>query len=193
MINYLNKKIVMWLCDISDIGQDEIEVIKYGLNLLLETITKILCILIVAVLCNKLTESVIVLITFGLLRSQAGGIHMKSSLGCTTFMFVITFGIAFASDFVRLNNFQVLFILIISVMAMKKYAPRDTGNNPITSESIRKAKKKRSIILTIIMLIFTLIIYYPEIRSLIVLSILVETVTILPKKEEQKYEKPNEN
>ena len=88
----------------------------------------------------------------------------------------------------------VLFMMLIIIGVIVKYAPKTTRNNPIRKEDIRKAKRRGAIISTGVLLGAGAVIGFGfgrmEILDMITASLFIESLSILllVKKEETRHE-----
>ena len=79
------KKIAYCCCK----NEEEQEIVQYGLELILENIGKAVGIIGVALFTGYVYQVIIAAIVFMSLRSMAGGIHCKTSLGCFLAMLLV--------------------------------------------------------------------------------------------------------
>ena len=173
--------------------EEQLEVLSYGYVLFLENAYKTLALLIIAILTHTLIRTVIIIGSFVLVRSFAGGVHCKSGLGCTACM-VLVWAIGLVMGQVGISLPVVLFMMLIIIGVIVKYAPKTTRNNPIRKEDIRKAKRRGAIISTGILLGAGAVIGFEfgrmEILDMITASLFIESLSILllVKKEETRHE-----
>ncbi len=173
--------------------EEQLEVLSYGYVLFLENAYKTLALLIIAILTHTLIRTVIIIGSFVLVRSFAGGVHCKSGLGCTACM-VLVWAIGLVMGQVGISLPVVLFMMLIIIGVIVKYAPKTTRNNPIRKEDIRKAKRRGAIISTGILLGAGAVIGFGfgrmEILDMITASLFIESLSILllVKKEETRHE-----
>lgn len=173
--------------------EEQLEVLSYGYVLFLENAYKTLALLIIAILTHTLIRTVIIIGSFVLVRSFAGGVHCKSGLGCTACM-VLVWAIGLVMGQVGISLPVVLFMMLIIIGVIVKYAPKTTRNNPIRKEAIRKAKRRGAIISTGILLGTGAVIGFGfgrmEILDMITASLFIESLSILllVKKEETRHE-----
>lgn len=173
--------------------EEQLEVLSYGYVLFLENAYKTLALLIIAILTHTLIRTVIIIGSFVLVRSFAGGVHCKSGLGCTACM-VLVWAIGLVMGQVGISLPVVLFMMLIIIGVIVKYAPKTTRNNPIRKEAIRKAKRRGAIISTGILLGAGAVIGFGfgrmEILDMITASLFIESLSILllVKKEETRHE-----
>ena len=173
--------------------EEQLEVLSYGYVLFLENAYKTLVLLTIAILTHTLIRTVIIIGSFVLVRSFAGGVHCKSGLGCTACM-VLVWAIGLVMGQVGISLPVVLFMMLIIIGVIVKYAPKTTRNNPIRKEDIRKAKRRGAIISTGILLGAGAVIGFGfgrmEILDMITASLFIESLSILllVKKEETRHE-----
>lgn len=173
--------------------EEQLEVLSYGYVLFLENAYKTLALLIIAILTHTLFQTAIIIGSFVLVRSFAGGIHCKSGLGCTACM-ILVWAIGLVIARVDISLPLILFMMLIVVGVIVKYAPRTTRNNPIRREEVRKAKRRGAIISTIVLFGIGAVIGFGfgrmEVLNMITASLFIESLSILllVKKEENKYE-----
>ena len=173
--------------------EEQLEVLSYGYVLFLENAYKTLVLLTIAILTHTLIRTVIIIGSFVLVRSFAGGMHCKSGLGCTACM-VLVWAIGLVMGQVGISLPVVLFMMLIIIGVIVKYAPKTTRNNPIRKEDIRKAKRRGAIISTGVLLGAGAVIGFGfgrmEILDMITASLFIESLSILllVKKEETRHE-----
>ncbi|MBO4947102.1 MAG: accessory gene regulator B family protein [Lachnospiraceae bacterium] len=173
--------------------EEQLEVLSYGYVLFLENAYKTLALLIIAILTHTLIQTVIIIGSFVLVRGFAGGIHCKSGLGCTACM-VLVWAVGLVMGQVGISLPVVLFMMLIIIGVIVKYAPKTTRNNPIRKEDIRKAKRRGAIISTGVLLGAGAVIGFGfgrmEILDMITASLFIESLSILllVKKEEARHE-----
>ncbi len=173
--------------------EEQLEVLSYGYVLFLENAYKTLVLLTIAILTHTLIRTVIIIGSFVLVRSFAGGIHCKSGLGCTACM-VLVWAIGLVMGQVGISLPVVLFMMLIIIGVIVKYAPKTTRNNPIRKEDIRKTKRRGAIISTGVLLGAGAVIGFGfgrmEILDMITASLFIESLSILllVKKEEARHE-----
>lgn len=81
MINELSNIITLRLQKVGVI-QDKFEIYKYGFELLISSLIGISLILIIGLLSNTFSDSLVFLVCFIILRQCTGGYHSKSYLSC---------------------------------------------------------------------------------------------------------------
>lgn len=186
--HFLAKKITN--CCICSQGDTDLEYVSviYGMELFLETIWKTIALLLIGYATGNLTELIISICSFSILRFYAGGLHMKTSIGCFLFMVMVGLLPVYLGKVISLPLSIGLLILAVCYFIIRKYAPCATKNNPITDKEIRR-KNNRNAQIIIGIAALCMLLPIKSIIILIAVPILIETITILQMKEERNEEK----
>lgn len=156
------------------------ERIRYGLEIIYLSITKIFVILLVSYLLGMLKETIILMIFSTPLRNYSYGIHAKKSWHCyvsSIFCFVLL------PKLIINYNLSIILRITISIYALISmiiYAPADTHKRPIINAKHRKKLKCTSIIITITYIFLTILINDNYICNLIYLALLIQSTAIIP-------------
>lgn len=156
------------------------ERIRYGLEIIYLSITKIFVILLVSYLLGMLKETIILMIFSTPLRNYSYGIHAKKSWHCyvsSIFCFVLL------PKLIINYNLSIILRITISIYALTSmiiYAPADTHKRPIINSNHRKKLKYTSIIITISYIFLTILINDNYICNLIYLALVIQSTAIIP-------------
>lgn len=163
-------------------SESEYENVVYSLEILLINIFKSIQIYSVALILGVLFETFIMNLAYALLRIHAGGWHAKSSINCSLFGLVVFVGIPliFQKFEFALNFYWLLLLSGIILAFVALYAPADTEKNPLVSVSERKRKKILSLLSALVISAFSLFFAGPQIATLLVTGLLIETLLIHP-------------
>lgn len=147
----IEEKITRKICRYCYSGDsnDELEVIEYGISLLIETVFKMLILLLISIMLGKLFEFFCFVIVFCPLRSQAGGFHCKTNIGCTISLFVI-YGASLLFDYIEISKPALFAAFIACFIICSIFAPSSTENNPINDRNIKLRKKIVSLIILLL-------------------------------------------
>jgi len=136
-INIISEKIIDFLY--KGVGQDEKEVMVYGLKILLSTLMNFLLIFIVASLLGVTKLALIAAITAGVIRKFSGGVHASTFKGCAivgTIIFSLLGLLAYYLG-LRLSRGMIELILwivfFIGSILIYYYAPAGIKEKPIHS------------------------------------------------------------
>lgn len=98
-----------------------IAVLKHSLAVLINTFSIITLTVVIALITNKLSETIIVMISFALLRMVSGGMHLKSGTLCV----VVSTALIVGLSFMGFSDKTTLFINIMSLILAILFAPTD--------------------------------------------------------------------
>lgn len=159
---------------------DEFQIISYGIELILETIYKLIVLLVLGGMCGILPETIAFLIGFSGLRANAGGLHMKTSLGCM-FAVISCWLLSLLGMYVHIGSPLYIGLFALTFVIVAHRAPVSTSNNPIKDYRIRKQKKVKA---TIYVVVITVIahIFVPEVLTkVLIIAMAIEALTLIPK------------
>ena len=161
---------------------DEVEIskIKYGLEGIYLTITKILVIAIVAAILGILKEMIIYMCIFNILRTTSFGLHATKSWICLLSSTILFIGIPFLSIYVYIPLLFKIIIGIFGIIFMFKNSPADTKKRPIVNKKRRKVYKILSTVLTTIFFIFFILTKNNFISNCLIFSIIMQNCMISP-------------
>lgn len=165
---------------IKDKSNDELEIAKYGLNLFFMELYKLPLVFGFAYYLGIFKYCFLSYILLGFIRSHANGIHMRSGKGCIFYSTIALFSIVYISKTLLLNWILKIFISLLSIYLIYKYAPADTEEKPILNLDTRKKKKKFSIFIGIIYILISFIFPDKVIGNIFLFILILECVMINP-------------
>ncbi len=125
-----------------EITDENAEIITYGANIIISQTIITALIFIVAFFFGVFSYAFISFIIVGLLRSTVGGAHSHTRLQCTLMHSFSIFGTLILSSYIKLNSYYPsIFLLLISVFITLKYAPGETAEGPLYSNSQKRSQK----------------------------------------------------
>lgn len=160
--------------------EKEFKEMRYGLFVLVVNITKISMLMLTAYFLGIFKYTMTYFLCFFIVRAFAFGVHTRKSITCTILSFIVFLGGTYLSLFLKLNNYNIIFIFIISYILLYKYAPADTEERPIINAKFRKELKIKSICCMTILLIAALILKNSIYKSIITLACFSEALFITP-------------
>ncbi len=166
-----------------EMDEEKAEVIKYGLELIIGEIPKILLLFIVAAVLKIGWLVIFAYITMLPYKIVAGGFHLKTNIGCTIGTFVVYFGNVLLSKYIVIGPIEVKIAIVIatfiySIIMISIYAPADTINLPILRKKERKLKKILSFVFASVTLILSLIIKNTTLSNILLFNVIIETTCI---------------
>lgn len=158
----------------------ELQKMKLGIEILVINISKLIIIMSASIYFNLIKQTVFMIIIFAIMRRNAFGLHAKNSVVCTIMsLTMFVFG-AYLSSFIELNNYVVFIAFVIMSFLFYKYAPADTEKHPLLGKKLRNKLRRNSVISCILLMIIILLIHNIEIKTLSILAVSFEVISILP-------------
>lgn len=173
--NYLVENVI---CKDEIIGDEEKEILNFGVTRIVEDIPKYLIMLTIALLTNTTKELAIVFVLMMLYKSFIGGAHARTNLICLissnlTFFTPIIISKLFNINEIVLNIMYVV-VAIISIFVIYYIAPADTEEVPILNSDKRKSLKIKGFISLTIIYIFSIVfLKSSDIKEIILFTILL--------------------
>lgn len=158
----------------------KLEEIKYGIESLYLTITKMIILIILSIIFNIKKEFIIFLLLYNGIRIFAFGLHAKKSSWCLISSIIFFIVLPIILKFIIINKFIISILGSILLINYYKYSPADTRKRPIISAKIRLKYKYLSCIIVIIYLFIALIINNIYISNLLFSAVLLEGLLINP-------------
>lgn len=169
--------------EMPDIDDEEAEVIKYGLELIIGEVPKILLLFIIAIVLKIGWLVIFAYFTMVPYKIVAGGFHLKTNIGCTIGTLSIYYGNVLISKYITWTQIYTKYIVILiafvfSMIMVSLYAPADTVNLPILTKRERKTKRILSYVFATITLLVAIIIKDNILSNILLLNVLIESICI---------------
>lgn len=163
-----------------DLSQRDIDKIKYGLEGLYLTITKLIFIIIVSIILGIWKETLLLILIFNGIRLTAFGVHAKRSIDCliSSTLFFILFPILCIKLTIPLIVKVILFISLTILIGI--FAPADTEKRPLINKKKRKIYKILSIIISIIYMTIAIVIKDNTLSNCFIFAIVIQIIIMLP-------------
>ena len=158
----------------------KLEEIRYGLVSIYLTLSKLIIISVLALILGIFQEMLTFLIIYNMLRSVSFGLHASKSWICLLSSTLIFIGGPILCMNIKINQYIIWGISIITIILIYKYSPADTKKRPIVSTKRRKIFKYLSTIISIIYLVIALNIQNSFIINCLMLTLIVQSFVIHP-------------
>lgn len=163
---------------------DDEELIRFGLEVMIEKLIFICIVVILGLLMNCFFESILFTLSFSILREYGGGYHAETRKKC--FVLSILTLVASLSIIKLAENFQVLTFLIcavafISAIYILIKAPIDTPNKRFDEDEVRVYGRKARL-LTVILLsvaLFLWVLKFNDFAVTVLTGIIVQAYLML--------------
>ncbi len=160
--------------------EEQLAVIRYGLEGLYLTITKLIIILSLAFILNILNEVIIFLIIYNIIRMSSFGLHATKSWICLLSSTIIFIGFPIICRYLYLTNYFKVILGLILVLFIYKNAPADTHKRPIINQKRRIFYKYCSTFIAIIFIFCSILINDNFISNCFIFSLFVQSFMIAP-------------
>lgn len=154
--------------------------IKYGLEGLYLTVSKLIIITTIAIILGILKEYILFLFIYNIIRIPSFGLHATKSWICLLSSTIIFIGIPLIIKNIELNIITKIIIGIIFTIHMSIFSPADTHKRPIVNKKRRKIYKILSTIISIIYVILSIIIKNTYISNCFIFAIVLQNILISP-------------
>lgn len=158
----------------------KLEEIRYGLEGIYLTITKITIISILCIILGIFKEFLIFLIIYSIMRAPSFGIHASKSWICLITSTLSFVGFPLLSIYTKLNLITKIIIGTISIIGICLFSPADTIKRPIINKTRRKIYKVLSTIIAITYIILSIKINNNFISNCFIYSTILQNILISP-------------
>ena len=160
-------------------SKDELDKIKYGIEGIYLTVTKLFVILLLGFIFNILYEILLLLLFYNFLRFFGFGYHARNSIECLVISITLFFILPFlVSKQLLIFNYKWL-LISLCIFNFLLFAPSDTKKRPMIN---KKKKMIRKCLIILITIIYSIIIPYVnyKISSILLLSIVIQSIMVNP-------------
>lgn len=161
---------------------DEIKLaeIKYGLEAIYLTITKIIIIGTLCAILGLLKEFITFTIIFSIMRANSFGIHASKTWICLVSSTLAFVGIPLISTYITLDTPTKIIVGTLSVIGICIYSPADTHKKPIINKTKRRIHKILSTITAITFIILAVIIKDNFLSNCFFFATILQNILISP-------------
>lgn len=172
-------KIAKWCGNYYTLETSRRKIIEYAIEVLLETVFKLIILLLLGAIFNRFFETIVFLISFCVLRFFAGGFHLKTNFGCSSVVILIWAVADLCNQYIRIPFELAVCSYVLNIFILALFAPADSKENKIVSSRDKVFNKKISIIFTSILYIWSLLLNKNS-MAIIVVSITAECLSLVP-------------
>lgn len=164
-----------------DKTEEELEKIKYGIDIFLMNFYKIPVLWIIAYILGIFTSMVVATISFGFIRMFASGIHARKGWTCLLMTGFVLFAIVYLSAFLPLDFIYKTIFFIFSLVLIFLYAPADTEEKPLINPKLRQRLKIKAIVISVLYYLLSITFFSKDIiGSILIYSMFTESLLITP-------------
>lgn len=177
---FLNHTINFIAANQDGLSDEEREKLSYGLEGIYLTITKMIIILLIALLLGFLKEFIISLILFNIIRFPGFGFHASKSIVCLISSTVLILGLPYLFSNIEISLNIKTILCIISIITFIIFAPADTHKRPLTNKKKRTIRKISTCLLALIYSAIIIIFNNYEISNLFLAALMIEMILVSP-------------
>lgn len=187
MIKLISSKVARILCE-DEKHTDNYELYEYAIYIILSSAFHMATVIVLGLVFNLLTESLVFYLSFIVIRKFAGGYHAKTPVRCYLFSFASNIIILCLVKWLSSINTLFIFIFIIfellCVVLILLISPLDTENNPLTGQEKKMYRMLTSIITILIFIISSLCFFkgYRNIGSSMICGVVISALVLLMRK-----------
>ena len=185
MIGDMMKKVIInhWMNIIkNEKNYDSVKLseIKYGLEGLYLTLSKLFIIFTLSVIIGIFKEVLIFLVLYNILRMTSFGIHATKSWICLVSSIIIFIGLPIFCVNFKFELFIKIIAGIFCILLMFKNSPADTKKRPIVNSKRRLIYKIISTAISIVYMIISITIKNNFISNCLIVSMMLQNILISP-------------
>ena len=187
MIKLISSKVARILCE-DEKHTDNYELYEYAIYIILSSAFHMATVIVLGLVFNLLTESLVFYLSFIVIRKFAGGYHAKTPVRCYLFSFASNIIILCLVKWLSSINTLFIFIFIIfellCVVLILLISPLDTENNPLTGQEKKMYRMLTSIITILIFIISSLCFFkgYRNIGSSMICGVVMRSLVLFMRK-----------
>ncbi len=169
--------------EMPEVDEERLEIIDYGLKMIIGEIPKLVIMLIIAYLLGVLKLTILSYIILLPYTMFAGGAHAKSHLACIIATPTIYCGGVILSQnlFQEMSIEKYIFTLavwIFGIIVCLIYAPADTENVPILRKKDRKIKKIMACVVLTASLVISILLKNIVISNILMFGCLIRSIML---------------
>lgn len=160
-------------------SDEDVEVMRYALEGIYLTFTKILVITLIACLLGLFKEYMWFVILYTPLRSVSFGWHANTTKECWVVSILAFILIPYIFSIITINEITKIILLTFSILVFALYSPADTKKRPIVNKKRRLLFKVVSLIITLVYCCYSFK-HSNLVSNLMIASLLYQSLLISP-------------
>lgn len=180
MIESLSISITDFFYSNDIIEEDEKEILVYGLQLIISSLLGVSVLLMIGAALGRLTDTIIFLVTFIILRMYSGGYHANSYLKCNITLIAVYMGMIAAVTYTPHVYMGIMSVMMASctIYTVLRYAPVDNENKRL-DEKQKKDNRRITIALLIAFYLVAMVMYKMDMKAFYTVIVTMFSVAVL--------------
>lgn len=150
---------------------DKSSIYQYGFQVGLEVSINTAISILIAVLCHMESETIVFFAVFIILRSYAGGLHLKTYISCLVCSCMSLLGLLLIVKYVEVNNLISMGLICISLVLIKVLSPVQDINRPLSADELIRFGRKLNFAIVGIVVISSIFYFMQLERMLLMVSV----------------------
>lgn len=159
--------------------EEEVAIMRYALEGIYLTFTKILVITLIAALLGLFKEYIWFVLLYTPIRSVSFGWHANTTKECWVVSILAFILIPYTFSIITINRITKIILLTFSIFIFALYSPADTKKRPIVNKKRRLMFKVASLIITLVYCCYSFK-HSNLISNLMIASLLYQSLLISP-------------
>lgn len=159
--------------------EEEVAIMRYALEGIYLTFTKILVITLIAALLGLFKEYIWFVLLYTPIRSVSFGWHANTTKQCWVVSILAFILIPYTFSVITMNRITKIILLTFSIFIFALYSPADTKKRPIVNKKRRLMFKVASLIITLVYCCYSFK-HSNLISNLMIASLLYQSLLINP-------------
>lgn len=159
--------------------EEEVAIMRYALEGIYLTFTKILVITLIAALLGLFKEYIWFVLLYTPIRSVSFGWHANTTKECWVVSILAFILIPYTFSIITINRITKIILLTFSIFIFTLYSPADTKKRPIVNKKRRLMFKVASLIITLVYCCYSFK-HSNLISNLMIASLLYQSLLINP-------------
>ena len=176
---FLDKSLI-FLKKYNTYSEEEIEKLKYGLEGIYLTITKLAIIFLVSIILEIFKEVVIILTLFNIIRYFGFGVHAGKSRDCLISSLILFVLLPYIFLKINITKNTILIMGLINIVIYLLFAPADTIKRPFFNKKKRIIRKFITILIGILYLVISLMIDNYKVSVMLCIAMLIQSIVVCP-------------
>ena len=187
MIKLISSKVARILCE-DEKHTDNYELYEYAIYIILSSAFHMATVIVLGLVFNLLTESLVFYLSFIVIRKFAGGYHAKTPVRCYAFSVISSIImlclIKYANSVGNIFTYLLIIFELLCVVLIILMSPLDTENNPLNSYE-KKWYKTLAVLISVCIFIISLFCVLTELRNIgysLICGVIMSTLVLLMRK-----------
>lgn len=168
------------ICKYQSFSDYDKKKLRYGLEGIYLTITKLVILLILAFILDMFLEFVLVTVLFNVIRYTGFGFHAEKSYQCLFFSILNFVAIPFLLLHIHLSDFAVYVICAFCNVHYLLFAPADTKKRPLSNKRKRIIRKTLTVLIGLCYTLAIVLLHNEFWTDIFLSALVIEMLAVSP-------------